>query len=115
MMENLLTVAFEAHNSDLNHHRRYEISVGIDLFGASTVTFRYGRAGRSGQEMRHASADPIRLKQLIQQCLTRRLSAPKRIGCRYALVELDAIDQSLASQWLPAGFMSQFGNTSRGA
>lgn len=30
-MDNLLRVAFEAHHSFRNHHRRYEITVGRDL------------------------------------------------------------------------------------
>ncbi len=30
-MDNLLTLAFEAHHPERNHHRRYEVSVGRDL------------------------------------------------------------------------------------
>lgn len=107
-MDNLLAVTFEAHNSEQNHHRRYEIRVGRDLFGDWTVAFRYGRKGQPGQEIRHASHDPAPLRQLIRQCLCRRLSAPKRIGCRYAITELSASEGMTPDNWFPVGFMSEF-------
>jgi hypothetical protein len=44
-MDNLLTVAFEAHHARKNHHLRYEVTVGRDLFDDFTVTVRYGRRG----------------------------------------------------------------------
>lgn len=65
-MDNLLTVAFEAHHPERNHHRRYEVRVGRDLFDDWTVTIRYGRVGRadrsaataprSGRRCRRSSA-----------------------------------------------------------
>jgi hypothetical protein len=39
-MENLLTIALEAHNDDLNHHRSYEITVGRDLLDDWTLSIR---------------------------------------------------------------------------
>ena len=48
-MDNLLTVAFEAHNPEKNHHRRYQITIGRDLLDDWTVAIRYGRTGQSGQ------------------------------------------------------------------
>jgi hypothetical protein len=36
-MDNLLTVTLEAHNIELNHHRRYQITVGRDLLDDWTV------------------------------------------------------------------------------
>jgi hypothetical protein len=79
-MENLLIVSFKAHNADRNHHRRSEIRLGRNLFGDWTVTLLYGRAGRGGQEERHAGSDTERLRQVVRESLRRRLSAPKRIG-----------------------------------
>ena len=45
-MDNLLTVAFEAHHAEKNHHRRYEVTVGRDLLDDWTVAVRYGRIGQ---------------------------------------------------------------------
>jgi hypothetical protein len=61
-MDNLLTVAFEAHHSEWNHHRRYEIVIGRDLFNDWTASIRYGRTGQAGREEHFASstADDIR-------------------------------------------------------
>lgn len=53
-MNNLFTVAVEAHHQERNHHRRYEIVVGRDLLGDWTVAVRYGRAGTVGREQRYA-------------------------------------------------------------
>ena len=30
-MDNLLTIAFETHHAELNHHRQYQIRVGRDV------------------------------------------------------------------------------------
>ena len=46
MMDNLLTVAFEAHSQEKNHHRRYQITVGRDLLNDWTVAIRFGRTGQ---------------------------------------------------------------------
>lgn len=59
-MDNLLTVSFQAHNAERNHHRRYEIRLGRDLFGDWTVCLLYGRMGRAGQMVRHSGPDPRR-------------------------------------------------------
>ena len=57
-MENLLTVAFEAHSQEENHHRRDEITVGRDLLDDWTVSICYGPAGQGGREIRFASSKP---------------------------------------------------------
>ena len=49
MMDNLLTVAFEAHGQEKNHHRRYQITVGRDLLNDWTVAIRFGRTGQGGR------------------------------------------------------------------
>jgi predicted DNA-binding WGR domain protein len=54
-MDNLLTATFEAHHGGKNHHRRYEVTVGRDLFDDWTVAIRYGRIGPPGQERRYVS------------------------------------------------------------
>ena len=84
-MLDLLTVSFEAHDAGKGLHRRYEVSVGIDLFGEWSVAVRYGRAGQGGQERRYSSHDPQKMRAVIRDHLRRRLSAPRRIGCAYRL------------------------------
>jgi hypothetical protein len=107
-MENLLAVTFEAHNADLNHHRRYEIRVGRDLFGEWTVAFRYGRTRKAGQEIRHSGGDPMALRRLVQECLHRRLTAPRRIGCSYRLGQVSLASGFDVDFWLPQESLAGF-------
>jgi predicted DNA-binding WGR domain protein len=79
-MDNLLSVTFEAHNDERNHHRRYEVRLGRDLFGQWCVSLIYGRAGRAGQVVRHSGADLDFARKVISDSLRRRLSAPRRLG-----------------------------------
>jgi hypothetical protein len=46
IMDNLMTVVFEAYNTELNHHRRYQITVGRDVLDDWTVSICYGRSGQ---------------------------------------------------------------------
>lgn len=108
-MENLLSLAFEAHHAERNHHRRYELKIGQDLFGLWTVTVRYGRAnGSRGRELRYAGTDVEHLRAIIRDRLLRRLSAPRRIGCPYRLAGLSAAAGIDASFWLPPDIMAQW-------
>jgi len=100
-MENLLTIALEAHNTDLNHHRRYEITVGRDLLDDWTVSIRYGRVGGGYQTQKFAGKDEEQIRAIVRERLRRRRSAPKRIGCAYQVTKLDAIAEFDASAWLP--------------
>jgi predicted DNA-binding WGR domain protein len=77
-MDNLLSVTFEAHNDERNHHRRYEIRLGRDLFGEWTVALSYGRTGRSGQVVRHSAADSEQLRKVVRETLRRRLSVDRK-------------------------------------
>lgn len=108
-MDNLLTIALEAHHSGRNHHRRYEITVGRDLFDAWTVAICYGRAGNGGREDRFGGVDAERLKAVIRERLRRRLSAPKRIGVPYRMSKLSVAQDFDASGWLPGDIMTSFG------
>ncbi len=107
-MDNLLTVSFQAHNAERNHHRRYEIRLGRDLFGDWTVCLLYGRMGRAGQMVRHTGPDPERLRQVIRASLHRRLTAPKRIGCAYTLLGITAADGIDVAFWLPGDTLACF-------
>jgi hypothetical protein len=107
-MDNLLTIAFEAHHAGKNHHRRYEVTVGRDLLEEWTVAIRYGRVGQGGQERRYASPQPEAMRAVIRDRLQRRLSAPKRIGCPYRLATLSTTPGFDASAWLPGEIMARF-------
>lgn len=107
-MDNLLSVIFEAHNTERNHHRRYEIRLGRDLFGEWTVSLRFGRTGRCGQEVRYSATNADQLRKVIRESLRRRLSAPKRIGCSYRLKDLSAVEGLDVTFWLPASSLSAF-------
>ena len=107
-MENLLTVAFEAHNAEKNHHRHYQVTVGRDLLDDWTVAIRYGRSGQAGREILYADARPEAIRAIIRDRLRRRLSAPKRIGCPYRLAGFSAASGFDASAWLPGEVMARF-------
>jgi hypothetical protein len=110
-MDNLLIIAFEAHHTEKNHHRRYQVTVGRDLLDDWTVAICYGRAGQGGRVLRYASPKPDDMRAVIRDRLRRRLSAPKRIGCAYRLSAFTAAPGFDTSAWLPgevmAGFFSQ--------
>lgn len=91
-MDNLLTVAFEAHNAEKNHHCRYQVTVGRDLFDAWTVAIRYGRVGQDGQQKRFVSPKAEEMRQVISERLRSRLSASRRIGCANQLTRLEMVE-----------------------
>jgi predicted DNA-binding WGR domain protein len=107
-MDNLLTIAFEAHSPEKNHHRRYQVTVGRDLLDDWTVAIRYGRTGQGGQEKRFASPKAEEMQAVIRDRLRRRLSAPKRIGCPYRLTVLNSAPGFDSSVWLPGDVMARF-------
>jgi predicted DNA-binding WGR domain protein len=110
-MDNLLTVAFEAHNAEKNHHRRYQITIGRDLLDDWTVSIRYGRTGQGGQQKRFASPKAEDMRQVISERLRRRLSATRRIGCAYRLTSLDMAEGFDSAAWLPGEVMARFFQT----
>ena len=107
-MDNLLCIAFEAHNHEKNHHRRYEVTVGRDLLNDWTVSIRYGRMGQGGRELRYAATEAEEMRAVIRERLRRRLSAPKRIGCPYRLAGFTAAPGFDTSAWLPGEVMARF-------
>jgi predicted DNA-binding WGR domain protein len=111
-MDNLLTVAFEAHNHEKNHHRRYQVTVGRDLLDDWTVSIRYGRTGQDGRELRYTAAEAEEMRAVVRERLHRRLSAPRRIGCPYRLAAFSAAPGFDASAWLPGEVTARFFQTS---
>ena len=107
-MDNLLIVAFEAHNAEKNHHRRYQVTLGRDLLDDWTVAICYGRTGQAGREIRYGASKKEEMRAIILDRLRRRLSAPKRIGCSYRLAAYSAAPGFDASAWLPGEVMARF-------
>ncbi len=107
-MDNLLSVAFEAHHPEKNHHRRYELVIGRDLLDAWTVAIQYGRAGQRGREQRFASPQCEDMRAVVRDRLRRRLSAPRRIGCPYRLTAYSAAPGFDGFSWLPGDIMAGF-------
>lgn len=107
-MDNLLSVAFEAHHKEKNHHRRYEVVIGRDLLDAWTVAIRYGRTGQRGTEKRYASPQSEAMRAVVRDRLRRRLSAPRRIGCSYRLTAYSAAPGFDSTPWLPGEIMARF-------
>ena len=107
-MDNLLTLAFEAHNAEKNHHRRYELAIGKDLLDDWTLAVRFGRLGVGGQRQQFGSRLPEDIRAILGERLRRRLSAPKRIGCPYRLVGLTAAPGFDPAAWLHGDLMARF-------
>ncbi|HEY4313830.1 MAG TPA: WGR domain-containing protein [Pirellulales bacterium] len=107
-MLNLLTVVFEAHHTGRNHHRRYQISVGRDLFNDWIVSIDYGRIGQQGQRQRFGHANAVQLQSIIRERLRRRRSAQRRIGCTYQLKELHTFNGFDVEAWLPRALLAEF-------
>lgn len=107
-MDNLLTISFEAHHAELNHHRRYQIMIGRDLIDAWTVCICYGRTGQAGREIRYGGSKPAELQAIVRQCLRRRLSATRRIGCSYRVTTLHIASSLDSTEWLPGEVMMNF-------
>lgn len=107
-MDNLLTIALEAHHDANNHHRHYRITVGRDLLDDWTVRIVYGRTGKQGQERRFGGPDADAMRKIVREHLRRRLSAPRRIGCEYYIVGTQVADGLAATDWLPADLIGRF-------
>lgn len=107
-MDNLLTLGFEAHNAEMNRHRRYEVVLGQDLLDDWTVAIRYGRVGQGGRILTFASPKADEIRGIIRDRLRRRLSAPKRISCSYRLATFSTAPGFDASSWLPGDVMARF-------
>ncbi|MCQ3922065.1 MAG: molybdenum metabolism regulator [Planctomycetes bacterium] len=105
-MLDLLTIALEAHSDELNHHRRYEVSVGRDLLGDWVVTVRFGRVGGPLRELRFGSPDAEEARAIVHDRLRRRMSAPKRIGCGYGIRELSVPSNVNAGEWVPPAVLA---------
>lgn len=101
-MTEVLWIAMEAHNAERNHHRRYEVAVCRDLLGDLTATVSFGRAGERLRIQRFSMPDDEELQRMVLERLSRRLSAERRIFCRYEIAGwwLAAVEDR--ANWLPS-------------
>ncbi|MFO0849837.1 MAG: WGR domain-containing protein [Gemmataceae bacterium] len=106
-MDSLLTATFEAHNPAADRHRWYRVRVGRDLFGEWTLCLAYGRTGQAGQQLLFSASSAEPLQTRLRDHLRRRLSAPRRIGCAYRLVALDAVADFDVPGWLPPALLAR--------
>jgi hypothetical protein len=71
-------------------NRVYRLSVAPDLFGMVMVEARFGRyTGPAGSVWQRACPALEAALQVVRPLLLRRLTAPKRLGVAYRLVEVD--------------------------
>ena len=106
-MDNEFFMALEAHSEERNHHRRYEVSVGRDLLGHWIVTIRFGRVGTPLRELRFGSPDVKSAHAAVHDRLRRRLSAPRRIGCRYVVRLVSIAPCTKLREWVPSRLLSK--------
>ncbi|UYY79568.1 WGR domain-containing protein [Sphingomonas sp. R1] len=69
-----------------NMARSYEITVSKDLFGCVLVELAWGRIGAAGSRLRVSFQSEAAARQFVERTLSRRASAPRRIGVEYQLV-----------------------------
>lgn len=106
-MLTLLSIALEAHNDELNRHRRYVVEVGRDLLGDWAVTIGYGRAGEPLRLMQFGSPDALAMQRVVREHLRRRLTAPRRIGCAYRLTSMNAARGFVATEWVSPAMLGR--------
>jgi len=84
---NYFHVYLEARNPEKQLMRSYKIDAAKDLFGMWMVEIRYGRIGTFGRLITHSAPDEAGVIKIIKSCLSRRSTAPQRIGAPYQILE----------------------------
>jgi predicted DNA-binding WGR domain protein len=85
---NVFCIELHACDPPRNCWRFYRIEAGQDLFGEWTVRLRYGRIGARGRLQNVIVTDEHEGRRVVRAYLTRRHSAPDRIGVPYQVQEL---------------------------
>lgn len=71
-------------------NRVYRLSVAPDLFGMVVVEARFGRhTGPAGSVWQQACPTLEAALHVVRLLLLRRLTAPRRLGVAYRLIEVD--------------------------
>ena len=82
-------IVMEARNPKRNCFRSYCIEAGRDLFGDWMIDVNYGRIGTAGTWQRYSAKDEAGAIRLVQQKISRRSSATRRIGVSYQICEIE--------------------------
>jgi len=93
----LLSMVLHARNPQKNVARAYTLHVGSNLFGEIEVVTTYGRIGTRGRSKTYPCSSQ-------DEALKRRLSAPKRIGVHYHIVNYST-DQKI-EQFMPVFYVT---------
>jgi hypothetical protein len=92
-------IALEARDPSRGLARTYRLAVGRDLFGTWVIELRHGRIGCPGRLRQLAVNSEAAARAEIRRRLKRRASAPRRIGTRYQVVDLQGdawLDEAMA-------------------
>ncbi|MEE3154827.1 MAG: WGR domain-containing protein [Pseudomonadota bacterium] len=80
------SLALEARDPTRGLARRWQVEVGQDLFGWTTLTWSWGRIGTAGQGKQLSFAARSEARKAARTLLQRRMRAPRRIGVAYVPV-----------------------------
>lgn len=86
---NLVLFKLQAIHSANNINRFYSVRAGQDLLGDWIVVACYGRFGTRGHARTWVCAIKEDAQKKVRQCLSKRLSALKRIGINYTFTHMD--------------------------
>ena len=100
----LLSMVLHARNPQKNVARAYTLHVGSNLFGEIEVVTTYGRIGARGCSKTYPCASQDEALKRVKMILKRRLSAPKRIGVHYHVVDYST-DQKI-EQFMPVFYLT---------
>ena len=81
-----LYISLRAVNPERNINRVYEIVLSKALFNTWGVIIAYGRYGQASKQRTYNFQCVEEAKSFINKVLKKRLTAPKRIGCAYNVV-----------------------------
>lgn len=81
--------------------RRWRVAASRDLFGHVVVETRWGRIGAGGRVLVRSFADDAAAARYVRTLLSRRRSAPRRIGVAYRSREGGARLEESGFQPLP--------------
>ncbi|MVF24750.1 WGR domain-containing protein [Methylocaldum sp. BRCS4] len=90
------SIWLEASDPVRNIRRAYQLAVGQDLFGTWMVETTYGRVGTKGRTQVVMVQDEAEACRVVERCLKRRASAPKRIGVPYVV---KGVTGALSADW----------------
>jgi WGR domain len=82
----MLSIWLQAYAPAKRRLRAYELILCPDLFGAWTVERTYGRIGKQGRAKTRSFASWEEARADLRACLSRRATAPQRIGVAYEVL-----------------------------